>query len=93
MVPGAIIIQNNFPFLDFGSSLGHLMIPDSHRNGRKNKSLKLAIMDQKIAQVGSKIKKWEINLNRNGPKNQKEPFLISKNGEKKEKKNNRALIL
>ena len=80
MVPRAIIIQNSIPSLDFGYSLGHLMIPDSHRNKRKNKSLKLAIMDQKIAQAGSKIKKWEMILNNNGPRNQKEPFLTSKNG-------------
>ena len=52
-------------------------------------SLKLAIMDQKIAQAVSKIKKWDAILNNNGPRDQ----LISKNGEKKEKKNNGALIL
>ena len=46
-----------------------------------------------VAQVGSKIKKWEINLNNNGPRNQKEPFLASKNGGEKEKKNIGALIL
>ena len=69
------------------------MIPDSHRNKRMNKSLKLAIMDQKIAQAGSKIKKWEMILNNNGPRNQKEPFLASKNGGEKEKKNIGALIL
>ena len=74
MVPRAIIIQNYFQLLDFGSSLGHLMIPDSHRNGRKTESLKLANLDQKMAQVGSKIKKWEIILNDNGPRDQKEPF-------------------
>ena len=50
------------------------MIPDSNRNGRKNKSLKLAIMDQKMAQGESKIKKWEMILNNNGPRIQKEPF-------------------
>ena len=50
-------------------------------------------MDQKIAQAGSKIKKWEMILNNNGPRNQKEPFLASKNGGEKEKKNIGALIL
>ena len=69
------------------------MIPDSHRNQRKNKGLKLAIMDQKIAQAGFKIKKWKIILKNNSFWDQKEPFLTSKNGEKKEKKNNGALIL
>ena len=51
------------------------MIPDSHRNQRKNKGLKLAIMDQKIAQAGFKIKKWEIILNDNSSRDQKERFF------------------
>ena len=46
-----------------------------------------------MAQAVSKIKNWDIILQNNGPRDQKEPFLISKNGEKKEKKNNWALIL
>ena len=50
-------------------------------------------MDQKIAQAVSKIKKWDTILNNNGPRDQKEPFLNSKKGGKKEKKNNGALIL
>ena len=83
---GGVIIQNHFPFLDFRSSLGHLMIPDSHRNQRKNKGLKLAIMDQKIAQAGFKIKKWEIILNNNSYRDQKEPFLLVKTEEKRRKK-------
>ena len=62
------------------------MIPDSHRNGRKNKSLKLAIMDQKTAQAGSKIIKWEIILDSNEPRDQKEPFFSSKNAKKGEEK-------
>ena len=86
MVPGGDIIQNYFPFLDFRSSLGHLMIPDSHRNQRKNKGLKLAIMDQKIAQAGFKIKKWEIILNNNSSRDQKEPFLVVKMENKEKKK-------
>ena len=62
------------------------MIPDSHRNQRKIKGLKLAIMDQKIAQAGFKIKKWEIISNDNSFRDQKEPLFTRKNGEKKEKK-------
>ena len=50
-------------------------------------------MDQKMAQAGSKIKKWEMILNNNGLRDQKQPFLTRKNGEKKEKKNYGALIL
>ena len=92
MVSGGVTIQNYFTFLDFRSSLGHLMIPDSHRNQRKNKGLKLAIMDQKIAQAGFKIKKWEIILNDNSSRDQKEPFLLLKM-EKKGEKNFAALIL
>ena len=86
MVPGANSIQNHFPFLDLGSSLGNLMIPESNKNERKNKSLKLAIMDQKIVQAGSKIKKWGMILNNNGPWDKHEPFLTSKNGEKRRRK-------
>ena len=55
-------------------------------NERKYMSLKIAIMDQEIAQAGSKIKKWEIILNNNSPRDQKEPFLTSKKGEKRRKK-------
>ena len=62
------------------------MIPDSHRNQRKNKGLKLAIMDQKIAQAGFKIKKWEIILNDNSSKHPKEPFLLVKMEKKWRKK-------
>ena len=62
------------------------MIPDSHRNQRKNKGLKLAIMDQKIAQAGFKIKKWETILNDNSSRDQKEPFLLAKMEKKGEKK-------
>ena len=58
------------------------MIPDSHRNQRKIKGLKLAIMDQKIAQAGFKIKKWEVILNNNYPRDQNKPVLGNKNGEK-----------
>ena len=43
-------------------------------------------MDQKIAQVGFKINKWEMILNNNSLRDQKETFFPSKNGEKKEKK-------
>ena len=53
----------------------------------------MAIRDHKMAQAGSKIKKLEMILNNNGPKDQKEPFLSSKNGEKWERKNNGAFIL
>ena len=42
-------------------------------------------MDKKMAQAGSKTKKQENILNNNGPRDQKEPFLTSKNGGKKEK--------
>ena len=38
------------------------------------------------AQAGSEIKKWEITLNDDCPRDQKEPFLISKNGEKRREK-------
>ena len=69
------------------------MIPNNNRNERKHKSLKLAITDPKMAQAGSEIKKWETILNNNCPRDQKEPFLTTKNGEKKERKNNGALIL
>ena len=62
------------------------MIPDSHRNQRKIKGLKLAIMDRKIAQAGFKIKKWEIILNDNSSRDQKEPFLLVKMEKKGEKK-------
>ena len=50
-------------------------------------------MDQKIAQAGFKIKKWEVILNDNSSRDQKEPFLLLKMEKKKEKKNNGALIL
>ena len=86
MVPGGVIIPNYIPFLNFRSSLGHLMIPDSHRNQRKIKGLKLAIMDRKIAQAGFKIKKWEIILNDKSSRDQKEPFLTSKKKRKKGEK-------
>ena len=86
MVPGGVIIPNYIPFLNFRSSLGHLMIPDSHRNQRKIKGLKLAIMDRKIAQAGFKIKKWEIILNNNSYRDQKEPFLLVKTEKKRRKK-------
>ena len=46
-----------------------------------------------MAQAGSQIKKWEMILNNNGPTDQNEPFLIGKNDERKEEKNNGALIL
>ena len=46
-----------------------------------------------MAQAVSKIKKWEKILNNNSPRDQKESFLTSKNGEKKEKKIFAALIL
>ena len=35
LVPWTIIFQNSIKFLDFGYSLGRLMIPDSHRNQKK----------------------------------------------------------
>ena len=53
----------------------------------------MAVRDQLMAQAVSKIKKWDAILKNNGLSDQKEPFLISKNREKKEKKNNGALIL
>ena len=62
------------------------MIPDSHKYQRKNKGLKLAIMDQKIAQAGFKIKKWEMILNNNSSRDQKEPFLLVKMEKKRRKK-------
>ena len=62
------------------------MIPDSHRNQRKIKGLKLAIMGQKIAQAGFKIKKWDIIWNNNSYRDQKEPFLLVKTEKKRRKK-------
>ena len=62
------------------------MIPDSHRNQRKIKGLKLAIMDRKIAQAGFKIKKWEKILNNNSSRDQKEPFLLVKMEKKRREK-------
>ena len=53
----------------------------------------MAVRDHVMAQAVSKIKKWDTILKNNGPRDQKEPFLASKNGGKKEKKNNGALIL
>ena len=53
----------------------------------------MAVRNHYYAQAVSKIKKWDIILNNNGPRDQKELFLNSKIGGKKEKKNNGALIL
>ena len=43
-------------------------------------------MDQKIAQAGFKIKKWEVILNDNSFRDQKEPFLLEKMEKKRRKK-------
>ena len=53
----------------------------------------MAVRDHQMAQAGSQIKKWEIISNKNSPRDQKEPFLTSENGEKIGEKNNGALIL
>ena len=49
-------------------------------------------MDQKIAQAGCKINKWEMILNNNNSRDQKEPFFTSKMDKKRKKKNYGALI-